>query len=641
MAVNFKINIEAVDKVTKHVEKIQKTLDSIKVKDVDFKINDTKIIKTAAEFDKVTKEAEKTTKAITKGAVENKEYAESLSKVEKTVEKVTKKQTKLGRATSALKTKFSKLDGVFSRFKEKSSGDYFKDGAMRAAGVTAAILPVKNLLGAYQELRKAQGEVASLGVDEKGLQMLSKEAINVSNQYGGIKTQDFVRAAFDIKSGIASLNDTDLTRYTKYASITAEATRSTSIEMSKLFALGYGVFRKQFKSDADFVNQFSAGIAEAARRYRTDGADLTRGVAQIGASASAMGVSLQEELGVIGSLKDSFNTAAEAATGYRAFLVGTIKAQKNLGVSFSDANGKLLPTADIIDKISNAAKQMGVDVSDANFQGLLLKGFGSTEAVKVIDGLIGKTGDLRNGIAGLNAKMKQGPKGIEKMAKAMQRGKEFDILSHQIKNASIGIAKNLMPVVIKFLNVLAKALKIVSDFSEAFPVLSKTIIIGVAALVAFQGILAVTSIALGTFKGAMLLVTGVIKTAQLVMAGFNLVMSLNPIGAIVLAVAALVLGLYELWKHFDAVKKMAMEVWDSIKKTWGSIGNFFSAENTQGMAVSAEKKITRSSITDINTTSTADGKIDINVKTEGAPAVVKATTKKQNGVALNVATNSI
>ncbi len=159
------------------------------------------------------------------------------------------------------------------------------------------------LVKEYKEIEKAQGDIASLGIDAKGIDIITKAAKEMSNQYAGITAPDFIRASYDIKSGIASLSSEGVAQFTKFASITATATKSSVEEMTKLFALGYGIFKNADETDIEFGKRFSGSIAKAVQAFRTDGSDLVEGISNIGATAKAMGVTLAEELSIIGMAK--------------------------------------------------------------------------------------------------------------------------------------------------------------------------------------------------------------------------------------------------------------------------------------------------------------------------------------------------
>ena len=126
----------------------------------------------------------------------------------------------------------SRLDALGSTF-----GGMTKAGtAMQATGlqITEAVL---SPVAATFDTRRAIGELASLGVKDLGT--IEDAARAFSDQWAGTTKADFISAAYDIKSGIASLTDEGIAQYTQLAGITAKATKSTIGEMTSLFATGY------------------------------------------------------------------------------------------------------------------------------------------------------------------------------------------------------------------------------------------------------------------------------------------------------------------------------------------------------------------------------------------------------------------
>jgi phage-related minor tail protein len=67
--------------------------------------------------------------------------------------------------------------------------------------------------------------------------------------------------------------------------------------------------------------------------------------------------------------------------------------------------------------------------------------------------------------------------------------------------------------------------------------------------------------------------TGVATAAQW---AWNAAMSANPIGLVVLAIAALIAGIILLVKNWDSVKAAGAAAWDWIKGAWSGAGDFFS-----------------------------------------------------------------
>ena len=131
---------------------------------------------------------------------------------------------------------------------------------MAAAGTQIAAGVLQPVAATF-ETRKALGELSSLGVQD--LQAVEDAAKEFSDTWAGTTKPEFISAAYDIKSGIASLSDEGVAGYTRVAGITATATTSTIGEMTNLFATVHGIYKDYYSdlSDMEFADIFSAGIS--------------------------------------------------------------------------------------------------------------------------------------------------------------------------------------------------------------------------------------------------------------------------------------------------------------------------------------------------------------------------------------------
>lgn len=355
-------------------------------------------------------------------------------------------------------------------------------------GVLGTAMVIRAPIQAQMQVEQAQGEIASLGINEAGIQKITKAGREFSNQFAGTTTSDFIKASYDIKSGIASLSDEGVAQFTKLSAMTATATKASTAEMTKLFALGYGIYRDQFKSDFDFGEKFSAAISTSVMAFRTDGVDLSTGLSTLGAVATKFGVSLSEQLSIIGNAKGAFNSASEAATSYRAFLMNVGKAQEKLGVQMTDSEGKMLPMSQILESL----KDKFGDLQKVENMDKLKEAFGSDEAVKIVTALIDKTKDLTASQKQINDEMEKGTSITKQMADAMQRGKGFELLGQQIGNLGASIGKIFMPAATLLASGIGVMVNGLDGFINEFPVLS-SVIGGVA--MGFFGLVAVIKIA--------------------------------------------------------------------------------------------------------------------------------------------------
>ncbi|GAA6428443.1 phage tail tape measure protein [Dielma fastidiosa] len=306
----------------------------------------------------------------------------------------------------------------------------------------------------------ALGELSSLGIEN--LDALTASANDFSNQWSGTTTPEFLTAAYDIKSGIASLSDQGVADMTELASLTAKATKATASEMTSLFATGYGIYKNYYDnlSDLEFGEMFSAGISKSVQQFKTTGQGMAQAISSLGGSATTAAVPLEEQLSILGMLQATMS-APEAGTKYKAFIRSAVKGGQELGLSFVDANNQMLPMTDILDLLHS---KFG-DVMDAAEKMELQKAFGDTESVALIDLLYNKTGDLNSNINAVANSMLQGVDATQQMADAINNTNpsKFELLQQKIQNTKETLSAAMMPTVEKFID---KGLKVADSLSN-------------------------------------------------------------------------------------------------------------------------------------------------------------------------------
>ena len=421
------------------------------------------------------------------------------------------------RYTDELKQQQSAMDKVANQQKRMADAQArnrnMRSGALvDTAKVAAGVFAVTRFTNAYGELADAQGEIASLGIGAQGIDAITQKAKEFSNQWAGTTAPEFIRASYDIKSGIASLSDEAVGEFTKIAGMTAAATKSTTGQMTSLFATGYGIYRDQFgelaastidgwesmsatERDMRFGEFFSAGISSAVKAYKTSGAEMSASISALGASATKANVPFSEQLAILGTLQQTMS-GSEAATKYRSFLTNAAKAGDALNLTFVDANNQLLSMPDILEELRG---KYG-DTIDAVEEQELKKAFGTDEAVAAIKLLYDGTDELRTGIDGLGESMDNGLSTTEAMAKAMQEGpnKASAIMMQRLQNTAAVLGKAFAPAVIAVSGAVGSAAMVVSDLSERFPLLGQVLAITIAAL---GGLMAISILGRFAFAG--------------------------------------------------------------------------------------------------------------------------------------------
>ena len=346
---------------------------------------------------------------------------------------------------------------------QQKAGNLTKTGlALTSFGadITKAVL---SPVAATFETKAALGELASVGVED--FEALERAATAFSDKWSKTSKADFIAAAYDIKSGISSLSDEGVAAYTEVAALTAKATKASVAEMTSLFASGYGIYKDYYKdlSDIEFAEMFSAGIARSVKQFKTDGSKMTQAISTLGASATSANVPLEEQLSILGMLQATMG-GGEAGTKYKAFLKSAAKAGKELNLQLVDANNQLLSMPEILNKLRN---KFG-DTLDASEKLQLQKAFGTEEAVALIDLLYNKTNDLESNILGMYGSLNEGTKVAIEMAEAMNQdpGSRYQILTQQVHNLKEKLGNQLLPTVVKGMQIGSDFIGKVSSWAD-------------------------------------------------------------------------------------------------------------------------------------------------------------------------------
>lgn len=330
-----------------------------------------------------------------------------------------------------MKSVGSKVDASISSLDRMSQGfGTISQTGAAMAGVGSQIMEgVMKPIEATFETKRAIGELASLGVQD--LQVLENAAAQFSERWAGTDKADFITAAYDIKSGIASLTDQGVAQFTELSGITATATKSTVAEMTDLFATGYGIYKGFYSglSDLEFGEMFSAGISESVKNFKTSGSGMAQAIKTLGASATSAQVPLEEQLSILGMLQATMS-GSEAGTKYKAFLKSAAKGGEELGLDFLDANSQLLSMPEILEQLRG---KFG-ETMDAAEKMQLQKAFGDAESVALIELLYNKTGDLQENIISLYGSMATGTAAATKMAEAINQTdpSQYELLKQKL-----------------------------------------------------------------------------------------------------------------------------------------------------------------------------------------------------------------
>ena len=292
--------------------------------------------------------------------------------------------------------------------------------------------------------------------------------------------------------------------------------------------------------------------------------------------------------------KDAAKTAGLSEQAYDQLATGLGAKLQNLGVSQDQLAGT---TNDLIDKAADMATVFGTDTESAvtalgnavagNFKGLKQYGVvldqsqvSAYMAAQGLDGLTGAAADAARTQAILDLVTQQtaSTQGAFADESGNAAGAQ-EVLSASWENAKASLGDALLPIVADFTTKLSDMADWISQNSTL-----------VLTIVGIIGGLAAVILGVNAGIAAYEAITKIAAAAQVI---WNAAMDANPIGLIVLGIAALIAIIVLVVTHFDQVKQVAGEVWDAIKSAFTNVVNFLSGvvDNIVGFFTGLRDKI--------------------------------------------------
>ncbi|EAT7786672.1 phage tail tape measure protein [Salmonella enterica subsp. enterica serovar Bareilly] len=471
-------------------------------------------------------------------------------------------------------------------FAEKSKAAFMQigGGVLALAGTGMAI---RGALSPAVEMYDALNDAASKGIDDQALKAVQRDALRFSTTYGA-SAVEFVQSTESINSAIAGLTGNELPKVTKVANTLAFALKSTAAETAEFMGQMFG----NFSADAErlgkvqFAEQLAGKMVYMRKVFGTEMGtikDLMEGARGVGTN---YGVGLDEQLAVLGQLNRTLGT--EASSAYEGFMTGAVEGAKKLGLSFTDATGKMLSMPEMLIKLQG---KYGKSLEgNLKAQAELDAAFGDSSAV--VKHLYGNVALLQRNITELGGS--DGLKRTQEMTSKLV--KPWDRFVQILKAIQTVIGLTLIPVLYPVLNRLADMGQTFARWMQLFPNIARVIGYAAMALLGFAAVGAVANIVMGVskfimmgWKGVWKLLTAVTKidTAwtwlntkaklawasvmkslrgillalrmQAIMTGAAINFMSWPVLLVIGAIALLGAGCWLLIKHWDTVKAAVME----------------------------------------------------------------------------------
>lgn len=407
-----------------------------------------------------------------------------------------------------------------------------------AKSITALISPAEEMDRALK--RASIGGVSS--IDE--LRIAAKK---FSADYG-TSALDFVNSASSIKGALTGISDKDVPQAVAAMSLLSKATGDTldtSTAFIEQMASNYqGAVKKL--GQLNFARSAAGIAAYANSNFNVSTQQLQSMMQSIKGAASNKGVGMGEQAVVLSMASKSMGNGA--AGSYAALCKNLSKAGKELGLSFSDANGKMLSMPDIIAKIQG---KFGKNfASNVKAQAALNKSLGA--GADIINVLSKDTDELNKHVRAIG--QGQNFKLMQKMAEA--NVSPLERIGAQFNNIKESIGRAMLPILTPVMETIGGVIGKFAKWLEMFPNIAKWLGIIVLGIMSIAGVAAVISIISGAFS---------------LMAG-AMSLLLSPITLIIAAIAAVIAVCWIFRKQIGAAINWVIDhvrsLWSAFSDTW-------------------------------------------------------------------------
>ncbi|MDR2059468.1 MAG: phage tail tape measure protein [Lactococcus lactis] len=338
-----------------------------------------------------------------------------------------------------------------------------------------------------------------------------------------------------------------------------------------------------FNLDASQSGHVANVFARAAADTNAEVGDMGEAMKYIAPVANTMGLSLEETAAAIGIMSDAGVKGSQAGTTLRGALSRLAKPTKpmiekmqELGVSFYDASGKMIPLKDQI----SVLKKSFTGLTQEQKNNALVTLYGQ-ESLSGMVALVDKGPDA---LSKLTTSLQNSDGAADKMARTMQdnMNSSLEQMMGAFESAAIVIQKILAPAVKQ----VADAVSGLVDKFVSAPEPVQKMIVTIGLIVAAIGpLLLIIGKAIKIFQTMKVGFLALRSGLALIGSSFTAI-SLPVLGIIAAIAAVIAIGIL-VYKNWDKISKFGKEVWANVKKfasdaaegikeKWGDITQWFS-----------------------------------------------------------------
>ena len=386
-------------------------------------------------------------------------------------------------------------------------------------------------------------------------------------------------------AGLTSKQSMALLAGTTNLATAAGADLTTAVDIATDALGAFGLMTEDEKALEGNLNRLSDVMAKTTNMFNTDISGFFESAKMGAATFTSTGQSLEDFSAMVGVMASSGIKGSESGTQLRNMMLSLASPSKTaamaldrMGIKTTDAQGNFLNIIDILGQFEKG-----------------MKGMGDAEKAAALTDIFGK-----RTVTGVTLLLAEGTEGLKKYSKELQNagGTAANVaaaMRGSLANRIEVLKSALTELGFKFVDAFAakggKAIEnltatitnfdpapIIDFLTAAFTVISK--IVGV--LWKMRIIIISLAIAWGVYKVAVIAavvisnIMGMVRAVQALMSAqqgmnvvqviFNVLLTANPVGIIIVALAALIAIIILCVKHWDDITAAMARCWDWVKK---------------------------------------------------------------------------
>ncbi|WP_427192627.1 phage tail tape measure protein [Serratia marcescens] len=415
----------------------------------------------------------------------------------------------------------------------KKSASAFKQVGAGAIGLWGVAEGVKGMLGPANEVQQALNELSTRNVGADALDKMYQSAQRFSTAYGK-SAAEFIASGTLIKSELTSLSDSELPRAAVAINTLAVASKASAETAAGYMSEMANNYRSTVREmgNVSFADMMASKGAYMVQNFGTSLDDIRELVKSSKGTGTQYGAGMDEQLAVLGMLSKTQGT--EAGGIYDSFLKSAVEGGKALGLSFTDAQGKMLQFPDILQKLQT---KFGDTIEgNVSVQAKLNKAFG--EGAQALTAAWGQADALRKHMRDMGNT--QGlDKATEMAARMANIWERVDKVWERIR---VSIGMRLIPAIQPLIDYAINAGTQFARWLDMFPNIARWIGYIVLGTLALGAAGAAANIVVGVSKFVWMGLTGIWKAATVAVRALWWVLNLKARALQIARIAAIAYG---------------------------------------------------------------------------------------------------